>query len=154
MHLYTSPTTLAAVTRHKLVSDLGHRRTRGTLDDVRDGTYAVQLCAVQLCVRYRSNDFTQTPTGGCHSTNQVMHARDKWPLMPPRTTHPRPLSEATEILDTDSDSDYIEGDPGDSPHRSAGSVSIIFRRYLLWCKTNGIAAWYGQHLHCINTIRH
>lgn len=60
----------------------------------------------------------------------VQEAQEKLPFLAARTTRPRPLSEATEILDTDSDSDsFGEYYSNDSPQRS-GSVSLLPPRYL------------------------
>ncbi|KAK5689069.1 hypothetical protein LTS12_028932, partial [Elasticomyces elasticus] len=52
----------------------------------------------------------------------IQEVQDRLPFMSARTTHPRPSSEATEILDTDSESDLYDDFSNCSPHRSVGSL--------------------------------
>lgn len=55
-------------------------------------------------------------------TLEMLSAVSKAPIFR-RTTITRPLSDATEILDTDFDSDFEKSFDDDSSRRSAGSVS-------------------------------
>lgn len=55
-------------------------------------------------------------------TLEMLHKMAKQPIFR-RTTITRPLSEATEILDTDFESDYDNSYDDDSSRRSVASVS-------------------------------
>lgn len=56
----------------------------------------------------------------------MLQTGDKLAFLPARTSLPRPLSEATEILeDTDVDADFLEYSD-ESPRKSIGSVSVSF----------------------------
>ncbi|KAL1989133.1 hypothetical protein VTN96DRAFT_3680 [Rasamsonia emersonii] len=52
----------------------------------------------------------------------MLQTSSQVPLFKARTTIPRPLSEATEILDTDFESEFEDEELGDSPRRSVGSL--------------------------------
>jgi hypothetical protein len=54
----------------------------------------------------------------------MLQSANKIPIFR-RTSATRPLSDATEILDTDFESDYEDDDPENSPRRSVDSVSKI-----------------------------
>lgn len=55
----------------------------------------------------------------------MLQTGDKFAFLPARTSLPRPLSEATEILDDDFDAESLEYHD-ESPRRSIGSVSVSF----------------------------
>ncbi|KAL2003797.1 hypothetical protein VTN02DRAFT_2151 [Thermoascus thermophilus] len=57
-----------------------------------------------------------------HQSLQMLQTGDKFAFLPARTSLPRPLSEATEILDDDFDAELLEYYDG-SPRRSIGSLS-------------------------------
>ena len=69
-----------------------------------------------------------TPISPKDLSGKAFLRANTYPMMSPRTTAPRPLSEATEIFDTDGEDDsefeeaQIQDYPPPSPHESIGSV--------------------------------
>lgn len=53
----------------------------------------------------------------------MLQSAKGYPLFQPRITTPRPLSEATEILDTDFEDDFDSSNLDNSPRKSVDSVS-------------------------------
>lgn len=69
-----------------------------------------------------------TPISPKDLSGKAFLRANTYPMMSHRTTAPRPLSEATEIFDTDAEDDsefeeaQIQDYPPPSPHESIGSV--------------------------------
>jgi hypothetical protein len=69
--------------------------------------------------------YEQDTEGDYQPSLQMLQTARKVPLFQARSSLPRPLSEATEILDTDFESEYEGEEFLNSPRRSVGSVSNL-----------------------------